>query len=149
MIALRTFRKETRANAIVETALVLPFLMLLLAGAFDFGRAYYVAMEVSSAATAGAEYGIQNVTNLTGMVNAAKLDAADLTHLHATATYGCECSDGSLASVSCVSPPTSCTYTVVNYVQVTTTANFKSTITYPGVPATIPLSTTVRVRAGQ
>lgn len=148
MIILRAFHKNTHANALIETAVVLPFLMLLVAGAFDFGRAYYASLEVASAAESGAQYGLQNITNLAGMQNAAKLDAPDVSGLSATATYGCECSDGSSASPSCASTPT-CTYTVVNYVQVTTTASFQSTVSYPGIPATIPLSATVKMRAGQ
>jgi Flp pilus assembly protein TadG len=148
MTLLHTFRRETRASSIVETAMVMPFLILLLAGAYDFGRGFYVAIEVASAAETGAMYGLQNVTNVTGMQNAAKLDAPDLPKLTAVATYGCECSDGSSASASCAVTPI-CTYTVVNYVNVTTSLTYKSLLPYPGIPATIPLTSTVRMRAGQ
>jgi Flp pilus assembly protein TadG len=138
-----------RGTSIVETALVLPFLILLLAGAFDFGEAYYAATEVASAAEAGAQYGLQNVTNLTGMQTAAKLDAANVPNLQAVATYGCECSDGSSPVASCTSSPTTCTYNIVNYVQVVTTATYKPVINYPGLPTSIPLSSTAKLRAGQ
>ncbi|MBE7159246.1 MAG: pilus assembly protein, partial [Rhodospirillales bacterium] len=61
----------------VELALLLPLLLLLLVGAVDLGRAFYVAIEVSSAASAGAVYGTQNPTDTAGMQNAAALNAPD------------------------------------------------------------------------
>jgi Flp pilus assembly protein TadG len=145
----RKLSSEQRGNSLVETALVLPFMILLLAGAFDFGEAFYMATEVASAAEAGAQYGLQNVTNLAGMRNAAKLDAADVPNLQAVATYGCECSDGSAVVASCATSPATCTYNVVNYVQVVASATYKPMINYPGAPASIPLSSTARLRAGQ
>jgi Flp pilus assembly protein TadG len=146
---LKKLAHESSGTSIVETALVLPFLVLILAGAFDFGQAYYAAIEVANAAEAGAQYGLQNVTNLTGMQNAAKIDAADLQHTRAVATYGCECSDGSGSVALCTSSPTTCTYNIVNYVQVVVAATYRPTLRYPGAPASIPLSSTVRLRAGQ
>jgi Flp pilus assembly protein TadG len=140
---------EQHATSLVETAIVFPFIILMLAGAFDFGGAYYAAMEVASAAEAGAQYGLQNVTNLTGMQNAAKLDAVNVPNLQAVATYGCECSDGSSPVASCASSPTTCTYNIVNYVQVVASATYKPVINYPGVPSTIQLSSTAKLRAGQ
>jgi Flp pilus assembly protein TadG len=148
MTLLRVFHRDSLASSVIETAAVLPFLLLLLAGVYDFGRAYYAAMEVASAAEAGAQYGLQNITNIAGIQNAAKLDAADVPSLTATATYGCECSDGTSASVSCTRTPT-CTYTIVNYVKVTTAATFTSTMRWPGIPRTIPLTAAVTMRAGQ
>ncbi|WP_263378074.1 TadE/TadG family type IV pilus assembly protein [Granulicella paludicola] len=147
--ALLSLARSTSGSSLVETALVLPFLVLVLAGAYDFGQAYFATIEVATAAEAGAQYGLQNVTNLTGMQNAAKLDAADVLNTQAVATYGCECSDGTAAVASCTTSPTTCTYNIVNYVQVVVTASYKPTLTYPGAPVSIPLSSTVRLRAGQ
>ena len=62
-------------NSLVETGFFLPLLLLLLMGVADFGRAYYLAIEVAGAAHAGAVYGAQNITDTTGMQNAAKLNA--------------------------------------------------------------------------
>ena len=52
-------------SSLVEVALVLPMMLLLLVGSVDFGRGYYAAMEVSSAANAGACYGVQEPTDTT------------------------------------------------------------------------------------
>ena len=44
------------AQALVEYALVLPFLMLLVLGAMDFGRMFYTKMILTNAAREGANY---------------------------------------------------------------------------------------------
>ena len=48
-------RKQTRrrAQALVETALILPVLVLLMLGSADFGRAFYLKLEISGASRAG------------------------------------------------------------------------------------------------
>lgn len=130
---------------------MIPFLALLLLGVIDFGRAYYLGIEVNNAAYAGAMYGSQNSTDTAGMQDAATKDAADIPGsmtFTATAAYGCECSDGTKASVSCVSPPT-CGVNSVNYVLVTTSATYTPIIPWPGIPKTIPLAGSARMRAGQ
>jgi Flp pilus assembly protein TadG len=134
-------------SSIVETALLMPFLLLLLTGAVDFGRAYFMAIEVSSSAEAGALYGTQNVSDTAGMVTAATLDAPEVGNLVPVAIYGCECSDGSSVSASCVSLPL-CTYNVVNFVEVDASATYTSILPYPGLPSTIALTAKARMRAG-
>ena len=138
-----------RGNSLVELALLLPFLLLLLVGVVDFGRAYYLLLEVASAAHAGALYGTQNPTDTANMQAAATLDAPDVPGITATATYGCECSDGTAASASCTATP-SCTSpaTVVNYVQVDTSAAYTPWLTYPGVSLPSSLTGSARMRAG-
>ncbi|HEV2484946.1 MAG TPA: TadE/TadG family type IV pilus assembly protein [Terracidiphilus sp.] len=49
-------------QALIELALSLPLLLLLLLGAAEFGRLAYMAIEVSDAAKAAAQYGAQNST---------------------------------------------------------------------------------------
>ncbi len=44
------FLQAEQGASLVELALVLPILFLILMGAVDFGRAYYLAMEVAGAA---------------------------------------------------------------------------------------------------
>jgi Flp pilus assembly protein TadG len=137
-----------RGASLVEFALMLPFLTLLLLGVIDFGRAYYVNVEVSNAAYTGALYGTQNHSDTTGMQNAATGDAPDVAGITATATYGCECSDGSNAMPSCSTQPT-CSVNVVNYVQVTTSATYKPMFPWPGIPSSLSLQGSAKLRAGQ
>ena len=54
---LRTLlRSPPRGAAIVEFALILPFLILLMVGLFDLGFGAYQTMQVHAAAEAGAQY---------------------------------------------------------------------------------------------
>jgi Flp pilus assembly protein TadG len=135
-------------SSLVEFGLMLPFLALLLLGVIDFGRAYYLSIVVAGAAHTGALYGAQNPRDTTGMQNAATGDAPDVPGITATATYGCECSDGSNAVPSCSAPPT-CSVNVVNYVQVTTSATYKPMFPWPGIPSSLSLRGSAKLRAGQ
>lgn len=144
--ALRGAASE-EGSSLVELALFLPVMILMLLGVVDMGRAIYAAIELSAAASTGAAYGIQNPTDTAGMQKAALLDAADISGATATASYGCECSDGTGAVASCSSTP-SCEYNWVYYVQVKTSLNYKPLFSYPGIPSSLALTGTSRMRAG-
>lgn len=140
----KLFGRDEGAS-ILEVALLLPILLLLLVGAVDYGRGYYAAIEVSSAAEAGALYGTLNPTDTTGMVSMAKLNAKDISGMNANASYGCICSDGSSFVLSCTLTIT-CPTNVVKYVEVTTSANYTPMLPYPGIGSSLPLSSKVRLR---
>ena len=133
-------------SSLVELALLTPLFVLLLAGSVDLGRACYAAIEVSAAANAGAQYGVQNPTDTVGMQKAALLNGANLNGLSTSASWGCECSDGSGASASCTSTPT-CSANVVKYVLVKTSMTYQPTIGFPGIPSGLGLKGTSRMRA--
>ena len=154
-IAMR--RTRERGVSTVEMALMLPFLLLLLIGVVDFAQLFRLAIEVSSAARAGAQYGYQNSatqTDTAGMIAAAEDEAADVTTWGANAaSYGCMCSDGteqsqvssstSGSTSQCATPPNSCTSKgaqLVNYVQVQTQATYAPLFPWPGVPSSITLN---------
>ncbi len=152
--------KSDRGASLVEVALLLPFLGMLLLGVIDYGRAYYLGIEVQNAAHAGALYGIQNLTDITGIQSAAVTDAVNVpsfTSSNVTVANGCECSDGTSITPSttqtvnaCPTPP-SCTGTVslVNYVKVTTTYNYTTWFhswVIPGIPTTITLNGSAKLR---
>jgi Flp pilus assembly protein TadG len=132
-------------SSVLELALVMPMLMLLFVGAMDFGQAYYVGIEVTSAAEAGTSYGVANPTDTAGMASAATLDAADVTSMVPTATWGCECSDGTGGSVSCAATP-SCLINVVNYVDVKTTVTYKPMLIWPAFPSSFTIAGHSRMR---
>ena len=129
----------------LELALVMPVLVLLLVGAVDFGQAYYVGIEVASAAAAGTSYGVTNTTDVAGMASAAILDAADVPKMTATATWGCECSDGTSATVSCTVKPT-CSVNLVNYVDVSTAVTYAPILVYPAIASSFLLKGHSRMR---
>ncbi len=140
--------KHQEGNSLIETALVLPVLLLMLVGAVDIGRAFRAAMIVNAAARTGAAYGIHHPTDTAGMVLAAQTDTSTLVTVVPTAKYGCECSDGSSAILSCASEP-SCTMNSVYYVEVDTAATYTPMLPWPGIPSTIPLSAKVTLRAAR
>jgi Flp pilus assembly protein TadG len=141
--------------SLLEVALAVPFLMLVLAGVVGFGRAYYVANELAGAAEAGAVYGSQNITDTTGMVNAAELDIPNVGGLNTpTAAWGCECSDGSQRSVSCATMPASCSANVVYYATVTTAATYTPPLPWAwnwngkkSIPSSMTISKSVTMRS--
>jgi Flp pilus assembly protein TadG len=137
---------DSSGSALIETALILPVLMLVLAGSVDLGRACYLMTEVSSAAEAGSLYGIQQMGDTSGMVLASQLEATDIAALSTTPKYGCECSDGSSVTNNCLAAPT-CTYNVVNYVEVSTQASYNTLLPWPGIPNTLTLSGWSHMRA--
>lgn len=139
-------------SSLIELALMLPVLFLLLLGVVDFGRAYYLAIEVSQAAHTAALYGSQNPADTTGMQNAAVADAPDVpnfTTSSVTATFGCECADGSLPVPGCTTKPSCGTSNMVDYVQVNTSASYNALFPYPRIPSTLTLRGSARMRAGQ
>ncbi len=136
---------ENEGSSVLELALVTPLLLLLLAGAVDFGHAFRLGLAVSSAAEAGALYGLGNPTDTAGMTQAAAAESS-LPSLQAAAMSGCECADGSSPVPSCTSAPT-CASNVVRYIDVTTTAAYTPLWAIAGLPASYTLRGHARLRA--
>lgn len=150
----RRLSQRENGSALIELALILPLILLLFMGAVDLGRAFYYSNAVAKAAESGALYGSQNPTDTSGMVltsdnamQAAFNSAQDMSGVNATASYGCECSNGSGLSASCTSAP-ACTSNQVYYVTVTANATYKTLLPWPGIPSSYNLSSTVTMRSG-
>lgn len=134
-----------RGQSMVELALLVPVVALVLVAAADFARVYYMSTALVSAARAGAEYGAQSTTaasDTAGMKQAALNDATNLSGVTATASKFCECPP-STSHVSCL--PT-CSGMEM-YVQVNTSANFSTLVSYPGIPSTVTLNESALMRA--
>lgn len=143
------FGRDQSGASLVEMALVSPLFLLLTFGAVDFGRAFYLAIEVAGGARAGASYGSQNPNDTTGMQTSAQNAAPDVPNLSvATPTYGCECADGSNYSASCSVTP-SCTggLNYVYRVNVTVTGTYTPLVRWPGVPSSMTLSSSASMRS--
>jgi Flp pilus assembly protein TadG len=148
--APQTRERAQRGSTLVETALVITFLLMpLFFVTLDFGRWFYYSIEIQNAAQAAAQYGAQNISDGTGITSAATTDAADLSGMGVAVAVGCECPDGSNITPGtnanpCSSPP-SCSGGAsgpVDYVQVQTSATYTPVIpwtTYIGAPASITL----------
>ena len=57
-VDLRSSQRGDRAQALVETALVLPLLLLLIVGLFDVGRAIWLSNTLATAVREGSRYGV-------------------------------------------------------------------------------------------
>jgi Flp pilus assembly protein TadG len=135
-------------SSLVELALMMPLFFLLVLGAVDFGRAYYLTIELAGAAHAAAAYGAQNPTDTAGMQTTAQDDAPNVPNLSvATPTYGCECSDGSSYSASCSTTPTCSSNNSVYRVNVTVSTTYTPLFPWPGIPSSIALSSSASMRS--
>ncbi len=139
---------DEHGSSLVELAAVMPVFVLLLLGAIDFGRAYYLSMEIAGAAQSAAVYGTQNPTDTAGMQSAALLDVPNAANAKvSSATYGCECSDGSSYSPSCAATPACTSNTLVYRVNVTVTATYTPLFPWPGIPSSISFSSSAAMRS--
>jgi Flp pilus assembly protein TadG len=138
-------RRATSGSFSVEMALAMTALLVLAVGSYDFGRFAMAKARLSSAAHAGAIYGIQDLstsTDAAGIAQAARLDAGD-SALSVGSRLVCSCANG--GEVPCggtcddgLSAPV--------YVEVTVQDTIGLMFSYPGVPQTINLSTTNQLR---
>jgi Flp pilus assembly protein TadG len=139
----RAWSEDERAASVVEMALLLLVLLLMLVGLIDFGRAYYLSTEVSSAANAGALYGSQNTTaaqDTAGIKAAAVADAPNVSGMTVpTVSLTCQCS-GSTGSVSCSSPGCSSSSHMIEWLTVGTSAAYNTLFPYPGIPSSMTLT---------
>ena len=140
-------RLGTEGAAAVELAVVAPALMLMVMGAWDFGRAFQENARLESAARAGVQYGVfstANAQDLAGIVQAARTDAGDQNNeLTVTATQVCECPDGSPVDCSA-----SCSGDAPRlYVNVLVEQQFATLFPYPGISSPITLSQQAEMRA--
>ena len=131
--------KQETAQALIETALSLPLLMLLLVGAVEFARVAFASIEVSTAAMAGVQYGAQTAAtagDTTGIQTAATNDAQNITLGTTTVSHSCICSNGSAST--CL--PTDCsTSNIETILTVKTQASFDPGIHVIGLPKTFTL----------
>lgn len=148
----RLFRRET-GSSLAELALVTPMFFLILIGGIDFARAYYLSMEISGAAQAGAIYGSSNHTDTTGIKAAAAANAPDVptANLTVTPSYGCECSNATVgsanSSTSCGTAPTCSSSTLVYWEKVTASGSFTPVFPWPGVPSPMTFTQTAVMRS--
>jgi Flp pilus assembly protein TadG len=143
---LSRFWKDRSGTTIIETAILVPALMLLCCGTMDFARVVYAGTEIAGAVRSGIQYGALtpgNSGDTTGMAQAAKNDAGDLgSTVTASASNFCTCSGSTVACTS------TCTDGSIpeGYVSVTANYTFTTTIPYPGLPQTVALSRTAKMR---
>jgi len=156
--AIRAGWNKTKAQAsreeggsLLEIAFLMPMFMLMLIGAAEMGRVAYYAIEVNSAARAGAVYAAQThitAANTTNIALAANTDAANVGGVTTQVTTSCTCTSGT--DITCSDPISSCAspYRIEEFVQVKTSATINPIFNYPGLPVSYALSgqSTMRVQ---
>ena len=139
----RAFLRCDRGSSIVEFALLAQAFSFLLIGLVEMGRYEYYSILAAHAARAGVQYGAQNVVaaaNVSGMSSAAQADAPSLGWT-VTSTHYCVL-NGAVVNCASGEPPSGTTY----YVQVKVTGTIGSLFHYPGLPGSLPLSSTATMR---
>lgn len=135
-------------QALVETALTLPLLVLMLLGAVELARCAYAAIEVSNAAEAAVRYGSLNPTtavDIQGIQLAAQTDAANLTIQTPDVRTVCGCSDGTGEGSACGGFKCTGSAAVEKTLVVNISASYDPIIHLPGTSGAL----TLRSRAVQ
>jgi Flp pilus assembly protein TadG len=148
----RRIANGQRGSSLVEVALLMPTLLIMLVAASEMGRIAYYAIEVSSAARAGALYAAQNhgtAANTAGIQLAASYDAHDVSGLNATVATSCSCSNGAAITCSDASSQCSTPARIEEFVQVNTSVAISPIFQYPGLPASYSLSGQATIRVEQ
>jgi Flp pilus assembly protein TadG len=137
----RTCPPRDAGQSLIELALTLPLFVFILLGTAEFARFAWASILASNAARAGVQYGAQNhitASDSSGMQTATTLDGTNLSGLTATPTHYCVCSTAA-ATVSCTLPlSTTCPSpaTLLEFVQVNTSATVTPLYRWPGLPTT-------------
>jgi Flp pilus assembly protein TadG len=125
--------QERQGAAVVELAILLPFIMFMFVIAVDFARIFYFSQIIENCARQGALYASDPkapASNLYTSVQKAAL--ADALNLNPQPT---------------VTSTTGKDQTGNSYVSVTVTWQFQTITGFPGVPKNVTLSRTVQMRA--
>jgi Flp pilus assembly protein TadG len=163
--SLRPAGPEAGAS-VVEVALLIPFVMLIFFGMIDLGRWVFLAIEVTSAARAGAQYGslhYGNTSNTSGITTAAANDVPDigpactatvttncLTVTTNTSSCWCANAPGTVVTCSTSYPYTSCSSSSqIVLLQVNTSATYTPWISIAPFKKTFTITGQAIVPTGQ
>lgn len=144
-VFMARLRKAVGGNIAVEFAICAPVALVMLAGLFDFGRGVSDAMQLRSAARAGAEYATRFPSDTEGIRQAVILSGSLDAEATAVASVSfCECADG--VSVACTG--TCASGVVRTFVRVSVSQPFEGILPYPGIvrPENISSEVVLRVR---
>ena len=134
-------RRSKWGTVSVELAFFVPVAAAMIAGAVEFGRLGLEQVRVASAARAGAQYGIYDLStanDIDGIIDAARVDADDVTNsLTVEAVRICRCPDGTeqACNISCSDGEFA-----PLYVEVQVSESVDLWFTFPGVPSSITLA---------
>ncbi len=134
------FFQSEDGSALVETALLMPLLLLIVLGVFDYALVIEKRMRLAEAAAAGTAYAALpgNGQDVAGAENAAMLAAANMPEMVVTATPFFTCSPGG----GHVTQDTMCSGGTgpMQWMEVDASATPTMKFQLPGLPANMQLS---------
>lgn len=150
------WRAPPRGMALVEFGLAAPIIILLLVTVIDLGLAFYQALQVQAAASAGAAYASLHAWDPTGVTITKVVQAATDLGNKVTVPLGfpntsqvCGCTntgvmveEGALPATGNCSTFATCTGGGGVYAKVKVQLIYSTLITYPGLPTPLTLTGT-------
>ena len=144
--------RDRRGNVSIEMAFLVTFLLVLVMGAYDFGRLAMEQSGVTQAARAGAQFAVldqANAADSAGMIQAARDEAEDPT-LQVNPISFCRCPGTTAKDLTCATAICADGQYAPLYVEVTVTDTLDMLFDYPGLPEpssyTMTSTSTMRVR---
>lgn len=134
-------------NVAIELGFVIPLLILLAVGMYDFGRLALLQLSLTSAVRAGVQYGTQDVTSAAdtnGMITATRNDAGD-PELAVSARQFCTGAGAGAGETACTTTCPSGDFTLM-YVDVAAEDQFAFLFKYPGIPSSKAVTSSARMR---
>lgn len=144
---LRRWLRATSGNVMIEAGFLIPLLIVLAMGGYDFGRLALHKITVTNAARAGTQYGTQDLitaADTDGMIQAARNDAGDAEGLlTVNARQYCACTNE--GEVACTASCADGSFSML-YVEVTVQDEVELLYPYPGIGSPKSVETTARMR---
>ncbi len=127
-----------RGAAVVEFALILPLLILLMVGLFDFGVGFWQYMQVQAAAEAGAQYATLHPDDTAGIA-AAVASATGTSGISATPLPAkvCGCPGNHPFEVACGAANCDSGSKPGVYAKVSAQVGYSPLLPYPSLPPTL------------
>lgn len=142
--------RSERGQSLVELALLTPLLVAIAIGIVELGRYASLSIQVANAARAGAAYGSQNLAAAANTAGIQAAVVADEPTIHTPVASSLVCGCDNAGTISAIACSSSCgTGHLVPSVSVTATETFNSLFSYPGIPASITVSSTATMRVRQ
>lgn len=143
--ALKRLTRDTSGASLVEATIAVPVVIIVLAGAFDFGRAY--------ATLSTAQRGLRSATRFLSTLPQTAVCGWGLTQAKNLAVFGNTAGTGSSPIVGwgttniSLASPTDCTGASIGVIELDTTVPFTAvTWSFVGLPNSITLTTSHQER---
>lgn len=150
---MRTRRVPSeRGAALVEMALATPLLVVLIVFAVDFARVFYLGMELTNAARAGAQHGSRtaigfDATDVRNVTLAASPQISPFTVTTPTQECFCTTLTGASTLHACGSTCSVSGEILTAFVTVSVSKTFDPIMSFAGVPGSMTVSRSVTMRA--